>query len=149
MLSNEVKASIDESVLCWLATVDQEGCPSVSPKEVFLCSGDNEILIANIASPNSVKNILKNDNVCVSFIHVFKQKGFQVYGKASYIPKSADNFQTVFTKIHSLSGDKYPVSGVICIAVSNIKPIIAPSYVLFPCTAEEEQIRSAKQTYGI
>jgi hypothetical protein len=31
MLTNDTKASIDESVLCWLATADSNG----APKEIF------------------------------------------------------------------------------------------------------------------
>lgn len=149
MLSADVKASIDESVLCWLATADAEGCPSVSPKEVFVCRGDREILIANIASANSVRNILKNDQVCVSFIHVFKQKGFQVYGQARYVPRNAGEFAGVFTAIQPLTGDTYPVSGVICVTVSKVRPIIAPSYALFPDITEAQQIDKAKTTYGV
>ena len=45
------------SVLCWLATVDDHGMPNVSPKEIFCCHGERELLIANIASPQSVRNI--------------------------------------------------------------------------------------------
>lgn len=60
MLSDEVKKSIEESILCWLATADSKGMPNVSPKEVFLPYGKEEIIIANIASPKSVKNIAKS-----------------------------------------------------------------------------------------
>ncbi|ESP92582.1 pyridoxamine 5'-phosphate oxidase family protein [Pseudoalteromonas luteoviolacea] len=149
MLTEKIKSSIKESVLCWLATVDEDGCPSVSPKEVFVCNRDTEILIANIASANSVKNIKNNDKVCVSFVDVFKQKGFQLYGKATYIAKNSDGFESVFSPIKPLTGDKYPVAGVIRITVLKAKPIVAPSYKLFPNITEEQQIESAKKTYGV
>ncbi|MBQ4836592.1 pyridoxamine 5'-phosphate oxidase family protein [Pseudoalteromonas luteoviolacea] len=149
MLTEKIKSSIQESVLCWLATVDEDGCPSVSPKEVFICNSDTEILIANIASANSVKNIKSNDNVCVSFVDVFKQKGFQLYGKATYIAKNSDSFEAAFGSIKPLTGDKYPVAGVIRITVLKAKPIVAPSYKLFPNITEEQQIESAKKTYGV
>ena len=41
---------------CWLATVDDHGMPNVSPKEIFCCHGERELLIANIASPQSVQH---------------------------------------------------------------------------------------------
>ena len=34
-LTEEVKAYIDQSVLCWLATVSSDKIPNVSPKECF------------------------------------------------------------------------------------------------------------------
>lgn len=50
MPSSEVKASIQDSVLCWLATVSSAGEPNVSPKELFVSYGDYQLLIANSVS---------------------------------------------------------------------------------------------------
>ena len=52
-------------VLCWLATVDALGQPNVSPKEVFAVIDEEHLVIAHIASPTSVKNVLQNPKVCV------------------------------------------------------------------------------------
>ena len=81
MLQQNIKDYIKRSVLCWLATVDGNQ-PSVSPKEIFTNYGDDTVIIANIASPNSIKNIIRNNKVCVSFVDIFSQKGFQLYGEA-------------------------------------------------------------------
>ena len=78
MLSSEVQNSAAHSVLCWLATVDGNGQPNVSPKEIFAAFDTEHLVIANIASPSSVRNIEVNPLVCVSFIDVFVQKGFKV-----------------------------------------------------------------------
>ena len=78
MLSPEIISSSRKSVLCWLATADAKGQPNVSPKEIFTFYGAEFLLIANIASPSSVRNIAANPLVCVSFIDIFVQKGFKV-----------------------------------------------------------------------
>ena len=88
MLTPEVKKYINQSVLCWLATASAENVPNVSPKEIFTHLGESHIIIANIASPQTVKNILQNAQVCVSFIEIFIQKGFQIKGTAEVIKKS-------------------------------------------------------------
>jgi predicted pyridoxine 5'-phosphate oxidase superfamily flavin-nucleotide-binding protein len=80
----EIIQSINESVLCWLATAPAAGVPNCSPKEAFTFRGESELVIANIASPESVRNIQANPNVCVSFVNVFKQKGFKLSGTAEY-----------------------------------------------------------------
>ncbi|MFI0416312.1 MAG: pyridoxamine 5'-phosphate oxidase family protein [Candidatus Thiodiazotropha sp.] len=64
---------MNESVLCWLATSGEDGFPNCSPKEAFTFYEDDKIVIANIALPQSGKNIKANSNVCVSFINIFKQ----------------------------------------------------------------------------
>ena len=70
VLSQEIRKSIERSVLCWLATASKEGTPNVSPKEAFTMFGEDAIIIANIASPQTIKNIHENRKVCLSFIDV-------------------------------------------------------------------------------
>jgi len=71
MLPPELQTAAQSSILCWLATVDADGWPHVSPKEIFTVFDTEHLLIANIASPTSVRNIAQNPRVCVSFVHVF------------------------------------------------------------------------------
>ena len=47
-----------------------------------------------------------------------------------------------------LTEGKFPFSSITKISVTSAKPIIAPKYVLFPETTEEEQIANAKKNYG-
>lgn len=149
MLTDNIKTSIDESVLCWLATADNNGTPNCSPKEIFTYHNDSHLLIANIASPESVDNIQANPEVCVSFVHVFKQKGFKIKGQAIYADANNETFQEQITLIQTLAGDNFPVKGIIIIEVSSVKPIIAPGYYLTPGATEESQIEGAKRTYGV
>ncbi|MBO6514874.1 MAG: pyridoxamine 5'-phosphate oxidase family protein, partial [Phycisphaerales bacterium] len=59
-LTNDIHQLITESVLCWLATASPDATPSVSPKEIFKPYNNDSIIIANIASPNSARNIKAN-----------------------------------------------------------------------------------------
>ena len=147
-LSDEVKKSIDKCILCWLATVSSEGIPNVSPKEVFMYYSD-EIIIANIASPQTVKNIKSNNEVCISFIDILVQKGFQVKGKARIISKSDEGFSEREKGLLQMTEGKFPFSSITSISPDSVKPIIAPRYLLYPETTEEEQVQRAKAAYGI
>lgn len=149
MLTEELKKSIDESVLCWLATADDKGFPNCSPKEIFTYFGESQIVIANIASPESVVNIGKNSSVCVSFVHVFKQKGFKVKGHASYSTAEDGAYQDQLELVQSLAGESFPVKGVIVLEISSVKPIIAPGYYLVAGTTEESQVQNAKRAYSV
>jgi len=149
MLTKEVKESIQESVLCWLATIDESGAPNCSPKEIFTFRGDSEIVIANIASPESVKNLQVKSDVCVSFVHVFKQKGFKLKGVAKYVTPESGEYAELFNLIYPMSGDAFPVKGVILVRVKSIAPILAPSYYLMPGVTEEIQVINAKKIYAV
>lgn len=148
MLTPQIKESIQKSVLCWLATVSAEGEPNVSPKEIFTYYQE-DVIIANIASPRSVKNIIENNRVCVSFIDILVQKGWQLKGIASILTKDDDGFYDLEPLLLHMTAGKFPFSSIIRIHVEKMKPIIAPRYMLYPETMEEEQIESAKRIYRL
>ncbi|WP_299116665.1 pyridoxamine 5'-phosphate oxidase family protein [uncultured Winogradskyella sp.] len=147
-LTKEIKTSIDKSVLCWLATVSKDNEPNVSPKEVFNYFGKDKIIIANIASPQTVKNIKQNENVCISFIDILVQKGFQIKGKAKIIKKINIDFLEMEKVLTKIAGGDFPFSTITEITINSVKPIIAPKYILYPETTEKEQIESARKAYG-
>lgn len=149
ILSEHILDSIDRSVLCWLATCCSNHIPNVSPKEIFTAYQKEYILIANIASPNSEKNIIDNPQVCVSFIDILVQKGYQIKGSAENIGKENSEYCQLSPIINEMTGGKYPYSSIFKIKVESAKPIIAPRYILYPDTTEEDQIKSALKTYKL
>ena len=149
MIDDNVKKYIDKSVLCWLATCDSELFPNVSPKEMFTYSVNSTFLIANLASPNSVNNIVKNPNVCVSFIDIFVQKGYKLQGTATVIDKEDVEFNSKVKPLTDLFSDKFPIKSVIEITVTKVDTIKAPSYFLYSDTTEENQIKNAMITYNV
>jgi predicted pyridoxine 5'-phosphate oxidase superfamily flavin-nucleotide-binding protein len=148
MLTPAIKTSIDKSVLCWLATASAENVPNVSPKEVFTYFGESQILVANIASPQTVRNIKQNAQVCISFIDVLVQKGFQLKGKARIIMSTDPDFSAMEAPLLIITQGKFPFSSITSILIEKVKPIIAPRYLLYPETTEEEQVASARKAYG-
>lgn len=148
-LTKEIKNYIDKSVLCWLATVSSEGIPNVSPKEIFTYYGTNEIIVANIASPQTLKNIKHNKNVCISFIDVFVQKGYKIIGKAEVIKKSSTNFSERAHLLTKMTKGNFPFSTITKVVIAQVDPIIAPKYILYPKTTDLQQIEAAKAAYGL
>ncbi|MEM1358269.1 MAG: pyridoxamine 5'-phosphate oxidase family protein [Bacteroidota bacterium] len=139
----------DQSVLCWLATVSAAGQPNVSPKEIFCTYREDYLLIANIASPGSLRNIQDNPAVCVSFIDILVQKGAQIKGTATIVYQNDPAYDALAQGLHQLTGGMFPFASLFKIRIESIKPIVAPRYRLFPETTEAEQIASAKKTYGV
>lgn len=150
LITEEVRKAAESSVLCWLATIDADGRPNVSPKELFYILDARHLVIANIASPGSAKNILSNSAVCVSFIDVLVQKGFKVHGTARNIAASAPDFGPWSTHQKALAGARFQIHSIFVISAEKVEPIIAPSYRFYPNeTDEQSQIESALRSYGI
>ena len=149
MLNNEVCHSADESVLCWLATSSASGQPSVSPKEIFADFNRDSIVIANIASPNSARNIRENGRACVSFVNVFTQRGYQISGSAQELRDGDERFREIEELLLGLTEGQFPFKSVFRVKAEKVSEIIAPRYRLFPETTEEQQIASAMASYGV
>ncbi|MFM7403785.1 MAG: pyridoxamine 5'-phosphate oxidase family protein [Erythrobacter sp.] len=149
VINDAVREDIRNSVLCWLATVDEDGQPNVSPKEIFTDHGDNVILIADIASPVSVRNIQRQPLVCVSFVDVFRQRGFKIAGCARLIPPEHPEFAFAGARLQALAGEDFKVRQAIYVTATRISRIWAPSYALFPDRTIEEQQARSYATYGV
>ncbi|MBK6636318.1 MAG: pyridoxamine 5'-phosphate oxidase family protein [Rhodocyclaceae bacterium] len=149
LLTDDVLDYIQRSVLCWLATADADGVPNVSPKEVFCAFGRDRVLVAHIASPGSVRNILANPNVCLSFVEVFVQKGYKLRGVAEIVTPTAQRYAEWLAPLTQITQGAFPIPGIIAITVTAVEPIMAPSYRLIPGTTEASQVASALNTYGV
>lgn len=145
----EIKKYIDTSILCWLATASTDGVPNVSPKEIFSDYSSDQIIIANIASPQTVRNIQQNGHVCISFIDVLVQKGFQLKGKAKIVTSTDPEFVDMEVILLKLTGGNFPFQTITAIKIEQAKPIVAPKYILYPETTEQQQIEDAKKAYGL
>ncbi len=149
LITGDVVRSIESSVLCWLATVTEDGSPNVSPKEAFLHDGHGRILIAHIASPGSVRNIENNPQVCVSFIDVFTQKGHKVRGCARVLREGDTEFSAHIARLKTLVGNAFPILTVIEVTPSAVEEIIAPSYHMMSGTTAEVMIAQSLATYRV
>lgn len=149
MFTTEILDCIDRSVLCWLATVDANGHPNVSPKEIFAVYDHSRFVIANIASPASVRNLRSNPNACVCVLDVFVQKGYKFQGTATIFEPKDLRYNELVVPLAAMTRNVFPILGVIEIEVTEIAPIIAPGYRMVPGTTEASQIAAAMSTYGV
>ena len=93
--------------------------------------------------------LLPNPNVCVSFIDVFTQKGFQVYGTARVLTDGEDGYAEKHALLQARAGTVLKVLSVIEVMVERTKPILAPSYIFDPAADEQGMIEQALGTYNV
>lgn len=149
VIDDAVRSDIRHSVLCWLATVGEDGTPNVSPKEIFDTHGDTKSVIANIASPRSVRNILIHPKVCVSFVDIFRERGFKITGAARVVNDRSNGFDDLSRDLVKKAGPNFPFRSIIAVEIERISRIWAPSYKLLPDRSEDDRMQSAYTTYGV
>ena len=150
LLTEPIRETARRSVLCWLATVDAEGQPNVSPKEVWTIADDLHVVVAHIASPISARNIAQHPQVCLSFVDVFVQKGFKLLGRAREVLADDPEFATWAKPLLAMVGQRFTIQSVLVIQVQSVAAIVAPSYRFYPHeTTEASQVASARRQYGM
>jgi len=123
--------------------------PNVTPKQIWAKHDDTCLVVADIASPNSVENIKQNPAVCLSFIDIFRQRGSKITGKAVIFPKEDPQFEIFGAALVKMAGPKFDVRNVIKIDVERISRILAPSYQKSKFPNEDAIRDDAYQTYGV
>ncbi|MFT5863614.1 MAG: putative pyridoxine 5'-phosphate oxidase superfamily flavin-nucleotide-binding protein [Flavobacteriales bacterium] len=107
------------------------------------------MIVANIASSQTVKNIQSNPKVSVSFIDILVQKGYQLKGTAEIVSKEHPLFSEMESKLIEISQGLFPFTTITSICIEHVKPIIAPRHLLYPDTTVKAQIQAAKNQYGL
>jgi hypothetical protein len=88
--------------------------------------------------------------VCVSFIDVFAQKGFKIFGNARNVKNENAGFDRWVMPLYEKAGPKFPIHSVIVVTATAVEPIVAPSYRLFPeQVTEQGLVEAACRTYGV
>ncbi|MFC4214882.1 pyridoxamine 5'-phosphate oxidase family protein [Pseudophaeobacter arcticus] len=148
-MSQTLQPPEEHAVLCWLATSDADNRPNVSPKEIYAELDAERLVIADIASARSVRNIHANPAVCVSFVDVFLQRGHKVEGTAKIIAPDATEFAELAAPLLAMTGEAFPIRNVILVHISRRSPILAPSYLFYPDRSEAELRADAYASYGV
>jgi hypothetical protein len=150
MMNDAVRENASRSVLCWLATLDANGQPNVSPKEVWAIVDEQHVVVAHIASPISARNIAHHPQVCLSFVDVFVQKGFKLVGTAREVRADNAEFATWAKPLLAMVGERFTIHSVLVVHVKSVASILAPSYRFYPDdTTEASQVASALRRYGM
>lgn len=115
-MEEEIKKIIEENPMA-LATSDQNGNPHVIAV-AYVKVKDEKIVITNNCMETTIKNLKKNQNVCLA-VWDKKWKGYQIKGKAKYFEEG-----DWYNFVKSLKENKNePCKGAIVFEVNEIKKL--------------------------
>lgn len=130
LLSDDIRTLIRDHRAGMVATVNDDGTPSVSPKATFVILDDGTFAFGNIRSPGTLANLRKRPSIEVCFIDVLARKAVRVTGRASII-KKADADETLLAAFETSWADYLPhMSAFVRIEVDAAEMILSPAYDL-------------------
>jgi predicted pyridoxine 5'-phosphate oxidase superfamily flavin-nucleotide-binding protein len=127
-LTEDMKRVIAEQRLGFVATVNADGTPNLSPKATFVVLDDRTIAFAEIRSPNTIRNIERSPAVEVNFVDPFVRKGCRIKGKAEVVPRGSAAFDALLARLAPAPDLRDAVGAVVTIRVERAALLISPAY---------------------
>ncbi len=126
MITQEIKEFLDIQKLGYVATVNSDGTPNLSPKGTIIGWSDKTLTFADIRSPDTMSNLQTNPHVEINVIDPLLRKGFLFKGEAQIIQD-----KTLFEKIlnhYRDNGVKSPINSIVLVNVSYVSKVTSPLY---------------------
>ena len=140
MLTEEMQTLIRNFSAGAVATVNEDGTPSVSPKATFVVLDDATIAFGNIRSPGTVKNLSRNPAIEVCFTDILTRRAVRVTGRAAVVLRSEAD--TTLEAAYAEDWEQYQphVRSYVKINISAAQMIYSPAYDI---GLTETELRSA------
>ncbi len=128
ILSDDMKRVITEQRLGFVATVDPDGTPNLSPKGTMVVLDDSHILFGDLRSPGTIANLRANPAVEVNFVDPFARTGYRFKGVADYVAREDPGFGDLFPLFAHWGALAEGLKGIVRIKVERALPLSSPAY---------------------
>jgi uncharacterized protein len=143
LLSEAMIRMVDEQRLGYVASISPEGFPRVSPKGSLRVWDESHLVFADVDSPKTVENLLKNPRTEVNVVDPFLRKGFRFSGNATAL-RGGDLYSQVLDRYKAEGADISRVRWVVLIDVTGTSPLVSPVY---SAGLTEEDVRRLWEEY--
>jgi predicted pyridoxine 5'-phosphate oxidase superfamily flavin-nucleotide-binding protein len=145
----DMKAIIGQAILSFVATVNEDGTPNLSPK-ASLTVRNGVLYFADIASPTTILNLRRNAAVEINVVDIFQRRGYRFKGRALILTPGDGEYLTIADWVRVTNGPEYPVHHVARIETTAITPLLSPAHVFAnPPRGQDEITRTYYQKYGV
>lgn len=127
-LTDDMKRVITEQRLGFVATVNADGTPNLSPKGTMVVLGDEQIAFGEIRSPNTIRNLADRPAVEINFVDPTARKGYRFSGQAEVIPGGRPPFDELFPEFARWGGLADSIRAIVRVRIDKAAPLTSPAY---------------------
>jgi uncharacterized protein len=146
MLTEDMKFLIAAYPLGFVASVNKDGTPNLSPKGTFVVINDRQLVFGHIRSPGTVGNIAARPTIEINFLDVLSRKAVRVRGRAQMFSRSAPEFPPLFAALSNWKGYTDIMKAVVRVDIEKASLITSPAYDLGNTEAQLREQYRAKFT---
>lgn len=147
-LDADMQRAVREVALGFVATVDADGTPNLSPKGTTTVWDDEHLVFLDICSPGTVTNIEAGRAVvAVNVVDPILRSGYRFKGPARVLRAGTQFDEIVRWYAEERGSDVTRVQSVVLVAVESAARLLSPAYDDGTSAAEIE--RRSLDRYGL
>lgn len=146
MLTEEMKSIIATYPLGFVASVNRDGTPNLSPKGTFVALNAKQLVFGHIRSPGTMGNIAERPVIEINFLDVLSRKAVRIRGRAFMFRSSAPEFADLFAALSGWKGYTEMMKAVVRVDIDTASLILSPAYDLGHTEAQLREQYKAKFT---
>jgi predicted pyridoxine 5'-phosphate oxidase superfamily flavin-nucleotide-binding protein len=126
VLSRDAQRVVEEQRLGFVATVNADGTPNLSPKGTTAVLDDDHLVFADICSPGTIRNLRERPAIEVNVVDPIGRMGYRFRGTATVVEGGTrlDKLLGFYRR----RGTDLPIRSVVVIRVERCEPVISPAY---------------------
>ena len=127
-LDEDMQRVVREQRLGFVATVDADGTPNLSPKGTLDVWDDEHLTFLDIHSPNTVANLRSRPAVEVNVVDPILRKGYRFKGRGEVLTEGSRHDEVLARYQRDRGSDTSRVKAVVMVVVETAAPLVSPAY---------------------
>ena len=129
IIESKIKSFVNFQKLGFVATVNSDNTPNLSPKGTVRIWDDENLIFADINSPQTMRNLRNNSSIEINVVDPIKRKGFRFKGVAK-IFGSKDELYNEIVDYYKKNGTKNKINSIVMVKIMKVEEIVSPLYDL-------------------
>jgi predicted pyridoxine 5'-phosphate oxidase superfamily flavin-nucleotide-binding protein len=130
-INEEMRRVVEEQRLGFAATICEDGTANLSPKGTVTVLDDDHLMFADLASPQTVRNLRTNPSIEINVVDPVIRKGFRFKGRGIVLDPG-ERFDQLLERFTSGSRAVRDARGrirhIVVIGVERALPLVSPAY---------------------
>lgn len=127
MITPDMRALVDRQRLGFVATVNADGTPNLSPKGTVLVWDDTHLLWVDIRSSRTIRNLRERSATEINVVDPLTRKGYRFRGTCRVIDDGAEleEIRAFYRDVRKVSN---PIRHAVLVTVEAAEEVTSPSY---------------------
>ena len=135
ILNDDMKRVWTEQRLGFVATVNEDGTPNLSPKGTMMVCNNDSIMFAEVHSPQTVANLERNTAAEINFVDSISRKDYRFRNRRRLVSPSDDEYEELSGCSAIWGPLTERVKTVVILEIEQANKVTSPAYDIG--TAEE------------